>query len=344
MKSLLAILMATHFLTSACLAGPPQPDPYADAIAGHELGAKEAEELEATVTKQADDLSSRTKLLGYYFGIRPKSDEARSKQLGHVLWIIKNHPEAVILGLPYAGINAILDPARHQEVKKLWLEQIEAHPQSAAILGNAAKFLILSDNKLAEEWLKKAANLAPNDPQWPDQLGQLYSLRSEADSAAKALVAFEKAQAAEQEDVFKFYRLDKLAKAAFKAGEFEKASLYANELLKAAARFPKDWNYGNAIHHGNNVLGQIALKQGDLKLASEFLLKAGATSGSPQLDSFGPNMSLAKELLEKDQREPVLLYFELCRKFWEMGGDRLDRWTKEVNAGITPDFGGNLAY
>ena len=123
---------------------------------------------------------------------------------------------------------------------------------------------------------------------WPDQIGQLYSLESEADSAAKALVALEKAQAAEQEDVFKFYWLD--------------------------------------------------------KLAAEYLLKAGATSGSPQLDSFGPNMSLAKELLEKDQREPVLLYFELCRKFWEMGGERLDRWTKEVNAGITPDFGGSLAY
>ena len=46
---------------------------------------------------------------------------------------------------------------------------------------------------------------------WPDQLGQLYSLESEADFAAKALVALEKAQAAEQEDVFKFYRLDKLA-------------------------------------------------------------------------------------------------------------------------------------
>ena len=179
---------------------------------------------------------------------------------------------------------------------------------------------------------------------WPDQLGLLYSLQSEADSAAKALAAFEKAQAAEHEDVFKFYRLDKLAKAAFKAGEVEKAAGYAGESLKAAARFPKDWNYGNAIHHGNNVLGRIALKQGDLKLAAEYLLKAGATSGSPQLGSFGPNMSLAKDLLGKDQREPVLQYFELCRKFWEMGGERLDRWTKEVNAGLAPDFGGNLAY
>lgn len=129
--------------------------------------------------------------------------------------------------------------------------------------------MIFSDKKLAEKSLKKASNLEPGEPQWSDQLGLLYSLQSKADSATHALAAFEKAQAVEQEDIFKFYRLDKLAKAAFKAGEFEKASLYANELLKAATHFPKDWNYGNAIQHGNNILGRIALKQGDLELASD---------------------------------------------------------------------------
>ncbi len=91
-------------------------------------------------------------------------------------------------------------------------------------------------------------------------------------------------------------------------------------------------------------MGRIALKHGDLKLAAEYLLKAGTTPGSPQLGSFGPNMSLAKDLLEKGQREPVLQYFELCRKFWKMGGERLDRWTKEVNAGLDPEFGGSLVY
>jgi hypothetical protein len=48
--------------------------------------------------------------------------------------------------------------------------------------------------------------------------------------------------------------------------------------------------------------------------------------------------------LRNGQREPVLRYFELCRKFWKMGGERLDEWTKDVNAGRAPDLGGNLAY
>ena len=48
-------------------------------------------------------------------------------------------------------------------------------------------------------------------------------------------------------------------------------------------------------------------------------MAAGATPGSPQLDSFGPNMTLAKELLEKGQPDVVLHYFALCKNFWEDG-------------------------
>ena len=55
-------------------------------------------------------------------------------------------------------------------------------------------------------------------------------------------------------------------------------------------------------------------------------------------------MSLAKDLLEKGEKETVLQYFDLCRKFWSMGGDKLDQWTKDVKAGQTPDFGANLVY
>ncbi len=119
---------------------------------------------------------------------------------------------------------------------------------------------------------------------------------------------------------------------------------YAKQSLAEAVSYPDDWNHGNAVHHGNSVLGLCALQQGDAELAAEFLIKAGKTPGSPQLDSFAPNMLLAKALLEKGGKDVALEYFGLCRKFWEMGADRLDRWTKDVNAGNVPEFGGNLAY
>jgi hypothetical protein len=108
--------------------------------------------------------------------------------------------------------------------------------------------------------------------------------------------------------------------------------------LASAPRYESNWNYGNAIHKGNLLLGRLALRVGDLVSASEYLLKAGETRGSPQLNSFGPNMTLAKELIENGQREAVIRYFDLCAKFWGTGQDRLRSWRWDVEQGRAPDF------
>jgi hypothetical protein len=57
---------------------------------------------------------------------------------------------------------------------------------------------------------------------------------------------------------------------------------------------------------------------------------------------YGPNMSLAKDLLEKGEKQGVLDYFALCRKFWNSG--RLDEWSQQVTEGTIPDFGANLVH
>ncbi len=142
----------------------------------------------------------------------------------------------------------------------------------------------------------------------------------------------------------RFYALDKFAVAALNADEVEKAAAYANELLDLAPQYPHDWNYGNAVHHGHMVLGHLALREGDLEQAKHHLLESGRTPGSPQLKLFGPEMSLAKELLERGERESVLEYLALCREFWEMGGEDLDEWTATVRDGGIPQFVCNLHY
>lgn len=142
----------------------------------------------------------------------------------------------------------------------------------------------------------------------------------------------------------RFYALDAAAKESFVVGNVEEARKYANELLTAAAKFPGDWNYGNAIQDGNLVLGRIALKEGHMTEAKQYLLKSAASKGSPQMNSFGPNLSLAKDLLEKGERDSVLEYFGLCRKFWTMGLKNLDDWSQAVKDGKVPDFGPNLLY
>jgi hypothetical protein len=143
---------------------------------------------------------------------------------------------------------------------------------------------------------------------------------------------------------FYLYRLDDQVSAAIREGKASEAQAEARWLLRLAWLYPLDWAHGNARHHGHVGLGLVALEQGDTAAAREHLLEAGRTPGSPQLDTFGPNMALAQALLEHGERAVVLSYFDECRDFWWMQDGELDRWSAAVRAGETPDFGANLEF
>ena len=142
----------------------------------------------------------------------------------------------------------------------------------------------------------------------------------------------------------RFYALTDASITSFEVGKIVEAEKYADELLKLAPSYKSDWNYGNAIHKGNIALGRIAVTKNEIAKAKEYLLKAGDTPGSPQLNSFGSNMTLARDLLEKSENEVVIKYLEKSKKFWELSGDKLDFWIFQINKGNMPDFGSNLLY
>jgi hypothetical protein len=177
-----------------------------------------------------------------------------------------------------------------------------------------------------------------------DLMTGIFRLRKKLEPTAK--IKLEKLeQAAPSGGRERFYALANLAKAAFEAGELNKAETYARELLAAASDYQTDWNYGNAIFHGNTMIGRVALsRDNNLIQAKSSLLASGQTPGSPQLNSFGPNMSLAKELLGRGERDAVLEFFTSCRKFWKSQAAKLDAWTATVKGGGIPDFGANLLY
>ncbi len=133
-----------------------------------------------------------------------------------------------------------------------------------------------------------------------------------------------------------FYGLKKRSYKALNKNQLVRAEALANELITVAGDFKDDWNYGNAIHHGNTVLALIALKNGDIHQAENYLLKSADTIGSPQLNSFGPNFKLANELLLLGHRDVVLNYLSQVSKFWEMGDAFLPVWFKEIEEGNHP--------
>ena len=88
-------------------------------------------------------------------------------------------------------------------------------------------------------------------------------------------------------------------------------------MLTISKDYIDNWNYGNAIYLSNWTLGMVALEKRDINTAKEFLLKSGNTPGSPQLNSFGPNMRLAKRLLEQGEYDVVLQFLNQIKKFWK---------------------------
>ena len=143
----------------------------------------------------------------------------------------------------------------------------------------------------------------------------------------------------------RFFKLSEVAAAAFDAGDYDQAETYANELLSDANLYRTNWNYGNAIFHGNMIVGRVALKRdNNLSQAESYLLAAGKTPGSPQLISFGPNMSLANDLLIAGERDTVLDFIDECSKFWKMDGGKLSEWKNTIKSGGTPNFAPNLGY
>lgn len=148
-------------------------------------------------------------------------------------------------------------------------------------------------------------------------------------------------------DFARFLALPRAAKMSLAVGRAEDARRFAEDALvlndKFAAGDPQKAN-GDVTHDANLVLGCLSLDQGRVEEAKRRLIAAGKTGGSTTLDGPGPNMSLAKELLAKGGQETVLQYFDLCRKFWTTGGEKLDQWTKDIEAGRVPDFGANLLY
>jgi len=110
--------------------------------------------------------------------------------------------------------------------------------------------------------------------------------------------------------------------------------------LARARGHESNWDYGNVVHESHIALGRVVLREGDVAEAKRHLLEAGRTPGSPTLNSYGPDMTLARELLAKGESAVVLEYLELCRRFWKgSGAHQLDQWSQAIREGRTPDFG-----
>jgi len=327
-----------------------------DFESGEPITAQDVKVLEDGLAKNPDNLAARSKLIEYYFqaGLESHSPDIEEKRQSQIFWVIEHHPEAKISGSPEAAIMPIggrggVEAYHHG--KELWMQQVEKHPSDVQVILHAAEFLQFFDKEQESDLLQKALEIAPTDVEVLSKEAEFYELErigvkspeKTKELSEKALAFRERALQSAGADE-RSTEIEAIAVDALEAGDLARAEQSANELLKAAQEDKNGWNYGNAIHKGNIVLGRVALRRGDIEGAKQHLLAAGDISGSPQLDSFDPNMTLAKELLEKGERETVLAFLQSCAKFSETDRAKLQNWIATIKGGGTPDFESNLDY
>jgi hypothetical protein len=218
----------------------------------------------------------------------------------------------------------------------------------AAVVGATAEVLWLNcglysrDRRaFALKLMDRAIELAPDDPEWHRlrvipteyamELGRPKLTKAEAfrqmDGDIAALRGEERIGA-----------LRSAAKTAFKVGDLAKAEAWGEEMLKAARRDEGAAYYGDAIFYGHMVLGQVALRRGEMEAARMHLLESARTPGSPTLSSFGPNTSLARDMLKAGERDVVIEFLGLTKEFWKSPYSDADRWIRTIRAGRIPDW------
>jgi len=210
---------------------------------------------------------------------------------------------------------------RRANIRKEFGDEYTARDES----GQARIFMSVSE---LSRMFERAASLTDEERVAEQHMGRIYA--GDINAATNEAERFEALCAA--------IRKAKISKDPNDAREL------AEEIEQLAPKYKGKSSYGNAIQDSNQVLGRIALAEGNMEEAKRRLLASADSDGSPTMNSFGPNMTLARELLLKGEHEVVLQYFDKCRRFWKRHSATLDSWTEDVKAGRIPNFGANLYY
>lgn len=306
------------------------------------LTESEADALEAQLSSDPNQPDLQSRLLRHYFSLAGR--EARRARAPHALWLIEHAPESEIAGSALAGFEVALEPETYDQARQLWLGHVTARGDDPRILRNAARFFMRGDRVQAANLLRRGAALQPSEAWWRLRLAEVDLRVAGAPSAQPDRALAEQALAAYDEVMTEGnqeeadYTLAEAAQAALMAGHDQKARDYATRLLQRAEPPAEKNQHGYAIHEGNRILGQLALRSGDVETAKQHLLRAAATPGSPSLNTFGPSLTLASDLLAKGERDAVVAYLELCSRFWEGRSEAIARWISEIRAGRSPDL------
>jgi tetratricopeptide (TPR) repeat protein len=314
-----------------------QPEPVRSILIiylGRDLSKSRVNELEAALRKAPDNIDDRFSLIGYY-SWKGQTAADRLRWRTHVLWIIQEHPEHPAAAEPSLR-DLPDDPDGNAQILEVWYKNLESRGSELGVLKNAEKFFFGKDPAKAEQILHRLSEIEPDNRHWPSELAKLYTMSGipgyrEDDAAKTAFEAYTRVLELTRDPVARETLAGDMAESAFKTGAFAAAVELAKIDLQSSDR--------SSVQRANTILGRIALRSGDLNSAKQYLLDSSNPAAARHLELFSPTMSLAKELLEKGEREAVLEYLENCLSLSPRSENVLQVWVDDLKSGRVPDFG-----
>lgn len=334
------------------------------------LSPREVTQMEAALVREPGNTEARKALLIHYgsFKLVQKTAATEKARVRHRLWFIQNRPELNdhnLLGT-YSAIESEKGEY-YTALKTEWIKQVGLHPENAVIRFNAAEFMERAEPGASIDLLLEGEKLHTSDYQFPRRLVLLYYRKAGKktpvgmllpgeppypaillEKGERALVLIKKERSIER-DRHREDLLEKLSQVAFELKKYDRARAFAMELILDFGSDASSMSFEQATHTGNIVLGKISLAENDLAKAKEYLLvaiRAPLRSNYPWIRDM--NMSLARELLAKGEKETVLEYLRLCQTSQEkINGEEkyhddeiktLKAWQEQIKAGKTPSF------
>jgi hypothetical protein len=217
------------------------------------------------------------------------------------------------------------------------------HPASVPILDNAAVFFTNFDPPVADRLFGQACELDGHEGNWAYRKALLLSSQIRKgliDSSAIGTKIKELEQTRFEETDVKGrpYVFAKLAHCAFAVGMDRDAIRLAQMSVVSAKPLGGSDAFDDPLHDANILLGRMAIRSGDRKLAARYLLDAAKICRSVHPEPIGPDVVLAGELLALGETDAVAEYFTACSHLWEEGRVLLAGWADEIKHGQTPDL------
>lgn len=134
-------------------------------VAGRRASPEDLKRFKAALKRNPNDLETRAKILGYYCGLG--EHRALNKRIfsRHMLWFVENSPRHDALQSATCMSYYDFTSEWFDDVAEAWVKQVDVNPLDVTILLHAASFMSGRDPEKDFDFLRRAEELTPTDPE-----------------------------------------------------------------------------------------------------------------------------------------------------------------------------------